>query len=47
MSYSLNSLKPGLYRGRIQGTTVKVIKGDIRSLDYSSYVVIWVLYRVI
>ena len=35
MSYSLNSLKGG-YIGD-QGTTIGVIKGDTRSLDYSSY----------
>ena len=32
MSHSLNSLK-----GIIWGTTIGVIKGDTRSLDYSSY----------
>ena len=32
MSYSLNSLK-----GDIWGTTIGDIKGDTRSLDYSSY----------
>ena len=32
MSYSLNSLK-----GDIQGTTIGVIKGNTRSLDYGSY----------
>ena len=37
MSYSLNSLKGG-YIGN--GTTIGVIKGDTRSLDYSSYVYI-------
>ena len=36
MSYSLNSLK-GLYKGIIQGTSIGGIKGDTRSLDYSSY----------
>ena len=39
MSYSLNSLKGG-YIGIIYGTTIGVIKGDTRSLDYSSYVLI-------
>ena len=37
MSYNLNSLK-GDYTGIVQGTTIGVIKGDTRSLDYSSYV---------
>ena len=36
MSYSLNSLKGAIY-GNIYGTTIGVIKGDTRSLDYSSY----------
>ena len=36
MSHSLNSLKAG-YIGIIQGTTIGVIKGDTRSLDYGSY----------
>ena len=36
MSYSLNSLK-GVIQGIIYGTTIGVIKGDSRSLDYSSY----------
>ena len=35
MSYSLNSLKGVIY-GIIYGTTIVVIKGDTRSLDYSS-----------
>ena len=35
MSYSLNSLK-GVIWGIILGTTIGVIKGDTRSLDYSS-----------
>ena len=35
MSYSLNSLKGG-YIGDCIGTTIGVIKGDTRSLDYSS-----------
>ena len=30
MSYSLNSLQGG-----IEGTTIAVIKGDARNLDYS------------
>ena len=37
MSYSLNSLKGG-YIGDYIGTTIGVIKGDTRSLDYGSYV---------
>ena len=36
MSYSLNSLK-GVVWGIISGTTIGDIKGDTRSLDYSSY----------
>ena len=36
MSYSLNSLK-GVMEGTILGTTIGLIKGDTRSLDYSSY----------
>ena len=36
MSYSLNSLKGG-YIGDYIGTTVGVIKGDTRSLDYNTY----------
>ena len=36
MSYSLNSLK-GVVWGIIWGTTIGDIKGDTRSLDYSSY----------
>ena len=39
MSYSLNSLK-GVIWGIIYGTTIGVIRGDTRSLDYSSYGVI-------
>ena len=35
VSYNLNSLKGG-YIGIIYGTTIGVIKGDTRSLDYSS-----------
>ena len=35
MSYSLNSLK-GVIWGIIYGTTIGVIRGDTRSLDYSS-----------
>ena len=35
VSYSLNSLK-GVYIGDYIGTTIGVIKGDTRSLDYSS-----------
>ena len=37
MSHSLNSLKGG-YIGDCIGTTIGVIKGDTRSLDYSSNV---------
>ena len=37
MSHSLNSLK-GDYMGNYIGNTIGVIKGDTRSLDYSSYV---------
>ena len=36
MSHSLNSLNGG-YVGEYIGTTIGVIKGDTRSLDYSSY----------
>ena len=36
MSYSLTSLKGG-YIGDYMGTSIGVIKGDTRSLDYSSY----------
>ena len=36
MSYSLNSLKGG-YKGDYIGGIIGVIKGDTRSLDYSSY----------
>ena len=36
MSYSLNSLK-GVREGIIQGSSIGDIKGDTRSLDYSSY----------
>ena len=36
MSYSLNSLKGG-YIGDYIGDYYRVIKGDTRSLDYSSY----------
>ena len=36
MSYSLNSLKGG-YIGEYIGTNIGGIKGDTRSLDYSSY----------
>ena len=32
MSYGLNSIK-----GDDRGTTIRVIKGDTRSLDYSSH----------
>ena len=34
MSYNLNSLKGVIY-GIFPGTTTGLIKGDIRSLDYS------------
>ena len=37
MYYSLNSLKGG-YIGDDIGTTIGIIKGDTRSLDYGSYV---------
>ena len=30
-------LKGGLYRGLYMGVTIRDIKGDTRSLDYSSY----------
>ena len=36
MSYSRNSLKGG-YTGDYMGTTIGVIEGYTRSLDYSSY----------
>ena len=36
MSYSLNSLKGAIW-GVILGTTIGLIEGDTRSLDYSSY----------
>ena len=36
MSYNLNSLE-GVIWGIIYGTAIGVIKGDTRSLDYSSY----------
>ena len=36
MNYSLNSLKGG-YRGDHIGYYYRVVKGDTRSLDYSSY----------
>ena len=35
MSHSLNSLK-GVIQGIIKGTTLGEIKGDTRSLDYTS-----------
>ena len=35
MSYTLNSFN-GVMKGIIYGTTVGVIEGDTRSLDYSS-----------
>ena len=35
LSYSLNSLKGG-YIGSTKGTTIEVIKGDTRSLEYGS-----------
>ena len=44
MNHSLNSLK-GVEKGIIYGTTLGLIKGDTRSLDYSSYashaILIW------
>ena len=36
MSHSLNSLK-GVYMGKYIGDYYRVIKGETRSLDYSSY----------
>ena len=36
MSYGLNSLERNIW-GIIWGTTIGLIKGDTRSLDYSSY----------
>ena len=48
MSFSLNSLK-GIIWGSIWGSTIRVIKGDTRSLDYSSYLLfqwIWPLKAV-
>ena len=36
MSFRLHSLK-GAIEGIIQGTTIGVLKGDTRSLDYGSY----------
>ena len=36
MSYSLNSLQE-VIEGIIYGTTIKIIKGDTRGLDYGSY----------
>ena len=36
MSYSLHSLKVG-YIGDHMGSTIGLMKGDSRSLDYSSY----------
>ena len=36
MNYDLNSLK-GVIWGIIYGTTIEVIRGDTRSLDYSPY----------
>ena len=38
MSHSLNSLKGG-YIGDYIGTTIGVVKGDTRSLDYSLHVI--------
>ena len=37
MRYSLNSFKAGYIGDFFSGTTIGVIKGDTRSLDYSSY----------
>ena len=39
MSYSLNSLKGG-YVGIIYWSSIRVIKGDTRSLNFSSYMLI-------
>ena len=36
MSHSLTSLK-GLILGLVQGTTLGIIEGDARSVDYSTY----------
>ena len=36
MSYSPNSLK-GVVQGVIEGSTIEVIEGDTKSLDFSSY----------
>ena len=36
MNHSLNSLK-GVIQGITHGTTIGLIKGDFRSLDYGSY----------
>ena len=36
MTYSLNSIKGG-YIGDYIGTTIRLIKGDTRSLDNGSY----------
>ena len=44
MSYSLNSLKGG-YIGHYIGITLGDIKGDTRSLDYSSYINIYLNSR--
>ena len=41
ISYSLNSLR-GVLQGMIWGTTIGERKGDTRSLDYSSYVYMYV-----
>ena len=45
MSYSLNSLKGG-YIGDYTWDYYKVIKGDTRSLDYSSYETITAMGRL-
>ena len=37
MSYSLNSVK-GVIEGILQGIITRVTKGEMRSLDYGSYV---------
>ena len=37
MSYSLNSIKGDYIGDSILGSSIRVIKGDTRSLDYSSY----------
>ena len=45
MSYSLSSLK-GVYTGDYIVTTIGDIKGDTRSLNYSSFIYIYRIYFV-